>query len=128
VVRGVRGLQRHREPARGADRVRGGADRLRRAARLHAALEAVTLRDAIRDETGIDILTADELPGEGTWAKRVDSLLSHHVEPKIRNPTFILDYPKELSPFAKDHRSEPGLVERFEAFAGGWSSPTPSRS
>ena len=34
-------------------------------------------------------------------------------------PTFLLDYPTELSPFAKAHRSEPGLVERWEAFAGG---------
>jgi len=82
----------------------------------------ITLRDAVRDETGIDILTADELPGEGTWAKRVDTLLSHHVEPKLMNPTLILDYPKELSPFAKDHRSEEGLVERFEGFAGGMES------
>jgi len=78
----------------------------------------VTLRDAIKEESGIDIAT-DELPGEGTWAKRVDDLLSKHVEPKLMQPTFILDYPKELSPFAKDHRSEPGLVERFECFAGG---------
>ena len=78
----------------------------------------VTLRDAIREKTGLDI-TKDDLPGEGTWAKRVDDLLSKQVEPDLQNPTFILDYPKELSPFAKDHRSEPGLVERFEAYAGG---------
>jgi len=79
----------------------------------------ITLRDAIRDKTGIDIYGDEELPGEGTWAKRVDDLLSKHVEPDLQNPTLILDYPKELSPFAKDHRSEKGLVERFEAFAGG---------
>jgi lysyl-tRNA synthetase, class II len=78
----------------------------------------VKLRDAIKEKTGLDIAT-DELPGEGTWAKRVDSLLSKHVEPELQDPTFILDYPKELSPFAKDHRSESGLVERFEAFAAG---------
>jgi lysyl-tRNA synthetase, class II len=79
----------------------------------------VTLRDAIKEKTGIDIATAEELPGEGTWAKRVDGLLSKQVEPDLRDPTFVLDYPKELSPFAKDHRSEPGLVERFECFAAG---------
>ena len=49
----------------------------------------------------------------------MDELLSKHVEPKIVNPTFIMDYPVELSPFAKAHRSKPGLVERFECFAGG---------
>jgi lysyl-tRNA synthetase class 2 len=78
----------------------------------------LTLRDAIKEKIGLDILE-DELPGEGTRAKRVDDLLSKQVEPELREPTFILDYPKELSPFAKDHRSEPGLVERFEAFAAG---------
>jgi len=80
------------------------------------------LRDAIKEKTGIDIAaakTAEELPGEGTWAKRVDALLSKQVEPELKEPTFILDYPKELSPFAKDHRSEPGLVERFECFVAG---------
>ena len=79
----------------------------------------IKLRDAIREKTGIDILGDEELPGEGTWAKRVDDLLSKQVEPDLKNPTFIMDYPKELSPFAKDHRSEKGLVERFEAFADG---------
>jgi lysyl-tRNA synthetase, class II len=80
----------------------------------------MTLQAAIMERSGIDILAKDqELPGEGTWAKRVDGLLSRDVEPGLLNPTFILDYPKELSPFAKDHRSEPGLVERFECFAGG---------
>jgi lysyl-tRNA synthetase, class II len=78
----------------------------------------VTLREAILEETGIDFMK-DDLPGEGTWAKRVDELLSKQVEPKLQNPTFVMDYPKELSPFAKDHRSEPGLVERFECFAAG---------
>jgi lysyl-tRNA synthetase class 2 len=79
----------------------------------------IKLRDAIKEKTGIDIYGGDELPGEGTWAKRVDDLLSKQVEPDLQSPTFILDYPKELSPFAKDHRSEEGLVERFECFAGG---------
>ncbi len=78
----------------------------------------LTLHDAILEKTGLDI-TKDDLPGEGLWAKRVDDLLSKHVEPELQNPTIIKDYPKELSPFAKDHRSEAGLVERFEAFAGG---------
>ena len=41
------------------------------------------------------------------------------MEPKLQQPTFIVDYPVELSPFAKAHRSEPGLVERWEVFARG---------
>jgi lysyl-tRNA synthetase class 2 len=57
-------------------------------------------------------------PEEG-WGKLVDGLLSKEVEPKLIQPTFVLDYPVELSPFAKAHRSEQGLVERWEAFVGG---------
>jgi lysyl-tRNA synthetase, class II len=93
----------------------------------------VTLRDAIRAHTGIDVLAHHdrdallaaareggvELAPEESWAKLVDELLSKHVEPTLVDPTFILDHPKELSPLAKDHRSEPGVVERFECFAGG---------
>jgi lysyl-tRNA synthetase class 2 len=94
----------------------------------------VTLRDAILDRTGVDIAEAsgdrdalaaqmrarDLDPGDAPgWGKLVDELLSKHVEPTLIEPTFILDYPVELSPFAKAHRSESGLVERFEAFIGG---------
>ncbi|MFM9043200.1 MAG: lysine--tRNA ligase [bacterium] len=90
----------------------------------------VTLRDAIREESGIDVMehpSRDELaaamggevdPTAG-WGKLVDELLSKQVEPKLIEPTFITDYPVELSPFAKKHRSEEGLVERWEAFIGG---------
>ena len=58
-------------------------------------------------------------PKEG-WGKLVDGLLSRDVEPGLIQPTFVLDYPTELSPLAKAHRSEPGVVERWEAFAGGF--------
>jgi lysyl-tRNA synthetase class 2 len=90
----------------------------------------VTLREAIRERAGIDIaehptrealaaaMGSEAGPDEG-WGKLVDGLLSRSVEPTLVQPTFVLDYPVELSPFAKSHRSEPGLVERFEAFAGG---------
>jgi lysyl-tRNA synthetase class 2 len=54
-----------------------------------------------------------------TWAQMADDLLSKFVEPGLTQPTFVLDYPVELSPFAREHRSIAGLVERWEAFAGG---------
>jgi lysyl-tRNA synthetase, class II len=91
----------------------------------------LTLREAIAEQTGIDVLeypTREQLaaamdsevaPGE-SWAKLVDGLLSKEVEPRLIEPTLIVDYPIEMSPFAKRHRSEAGLVERFEAYVGGF--------
>jgi lysyl-tRNA synthetase class 2 len=95
----------------------------------------VTLRDAILEEAGIDVLAHRERDAlvaeirargveladldERTWPQLVDDLLSKFVEPKLQQPTFICDYPVELSPFAKAHRTEEGLVERFEAFVFG---------
>ncbi|HEU4365649.1 MAG TPA: lysine--tRNA ligase [Candidatus Krumholzibacteria bacterium] len=49
-----------------------------------------------------------------------DELFSALVEPGLMEPTFVYDYPKELSPLAKDHRSMPGLVERFEGYVAGF--------
>jgi lysyl-tRNA synthetase class 2 len=94
----------------------------------------VSFAGAIQDATGIDVRAhreADdlraaiaehglEMPTEGlTWPQLADGLLSKYVEPTLLQPTFVLDYPIELSPLAREHRSEPGLVERWEAFAGG---------
>jgi lysyl-tRNA synthetase, class II len=90
----------------------------------------LTLREAIREQTGIDVrehpsrealaraMDSEPDPEEG-WGKLVDGLLSKEVEPRLIQPTFVVDYPVELSPFAKGHRSAEGLVERWEAFVGG---------
>jgi lysyl-tRNA synthetase, class II len=99
-----------------------------------APYRRVTLRDSIHEATGIDVLalrdrdalaaaiaaSESDIPTDGlTWPELVDDLFSKVVEPTLVQPTFVIDYPKEISPLAKDHRSQPGLVERFEAFAGG---------
>lgn len=92
-----------------------------------------TLRDAILKESGVDFLACPDadslreaanqreihLPEGSGYGKLVDELLSTFVEPKLVQPTFLTDYPVELSPLAKRNPADPRLVERFEGFAGG---------
>jgi lysyl-tRNA synthetase class 2 len=93
----------------------------------------VSFVQAIVEQTGIDLMvhrTAEALAAEihtkgleaktsGLWFEMADDLLSKYVEPTLIQPTFVLDYPIELSPLARVHRDDERLAERWEAFAGG---------
>ncbi len=68
---------------------------------------------AVAKELHLDI---DDSMGTG---KLIDEIFGEYVEPKLIQPTFIIDYPVELSPLAKKHRSVDGLVERFEGIVNG---------
>ncbi|MCD4697527.1 MAG: lysine--tRNA ligase [Bacteroidales bacterium] len=92
----------------------------------------ITMYDAIKEYTTIDIsemnekelvevaknvgVDVDESMGKG---KLIDEIFGETVEPNLIQPTFITDYPVEMSPLAKKHRSKEGLVERFEAICNG---------
>lgn len=91
-----------------------------------------TMFEAIKEFTGIDIsemgedqlretagslgISTDESMGKG---KLIDEIFGEKCEPNLIQPTYITDYPLEMSPLAKKHRSKEGLVERFEAIVNG---------
>jgi lysyl-tRNA synthetase class 2 len=93
----------------------------------------VTLRDIALEVTGIDYLahpTAKELaeamggknlpaPSGATWGYLIDKGLLGTVEPTLIQPTFVMDYPRDISPLAKTKPGDPTHVERFEFFIGG---------
>ena len=97
-----------------------------------APYRRMTMYDAIKEHTGADIsgMNEDELRevcrqqhvhvdntmGKG---KMIDELFSEKCEDHFIQPTFIIDYPVEMSPLTKKHRSKPGLVERFELICNG---------
>ena len=91
-----------------------------------------TMFEAIEEFTGIDISEMDEaelrktakdisVPVDETMGKGklIDEIFGEKCEPYLIQPTFITDYPIEMSPLAKKHRSKEGLVERFEAICNG---------
>jgi len=88
--------------------------------------------EAIEEKIGLNVLkcSMDELKSSAkkvgidissinTRAKLIDEIFSATVEPGLIQPTFIIDYPLELSPLAKKHRSKEDVVERFEAYVFG---------
>jgi lysyl-tRNA synthetase class 2 len=91
------------------------------------------LRDGIVAYTGIDYEahpTAEELHAamvamggtperKAVWGKLIDPTLINYVEPRLIQPTFLYDYPLEVSPLAKQKPGNPQIVERFEGFVGG---------
>jgi len=91
-----------------------------------------TMYEAIENFTGIDISTMDkeslkitakklgvETNNNMGTGKLIDEIFGKTCESKLIQPTFITDYPVEMSPLAKKHRSQEGLVERFEAICNG---------
>ncbi len=90
--------------------------------------------EGVREHAGIDLLEATEdqmrarLVAHGrsredidtlAGGRLMDELFKEFVEPRLIQPTFVVDYPKPLSPLAKVHREDPRLTERFELFVGG---------
>lgn len=97
-----------------------------------APWKRLSMVDSIKEKTGIDVLEADaktiaaelkkhgvELEEGANKGKLIDELFGATVEPDIVQPTFVVDYPLELSPLAKKHRTKTGLVERFEGYVLG---------
>ncbi len=76
---------------------------------------AMPAREAASMAAELDV----EMEGEGT-GKIIEKVFEKHVEPNLWGPTFVMDFPKEISPFARDLPDHPGLVERFEVFVAGF--------
>jgi len=95
----------------------------------------VTMHEALLEHAGIDFKEVDtrealyeelkrrnlsDLDPGWSWGKLIDEAVSHYVEPTLIQPTFLMDYPKALSPLAKSKVGETGIVERFEVFIAGF--------
>ncbi|MGZ4689868.1 MAG: lysine--tRNA ligase [Acidimicrobiia bacterium] len=93
----------------------------------------VTMREAIQEHAGVDVHPAMPLeevqaiadrfdvprdPGWGT-GKLMLEIYEKTTEHRLRGPVFVIDYPREVSPLAREHRDDPLLVERFEVIVGG---------
>ncbi|MBP9700549.1 lysine--tRNA ligase [Candidatus Woesebacteria bacterium] len=88
--------------------------------------------DQLSDDALVELLAKESIEMTGSFArgKAIFALFDHLTTKQLLNPTWIIDYPKEVSPLAKAHRSKEGFVERFELYVGtkemadGWSEIT----
>lgn len=94
----------------------------------------ITIRDAVLEYAGIDLdahPTAESLAAamrargrqpeqDKVRGKLIDSLVGHYVEPNLIQPTFLMDYPRDISPLAKSKPGDPNTVERFELYVAGF--------
>jgi lysyl-tRNA synthetase class 2 len=102
--------------------------------KLAAPWKRITMNDAVKEATGLDFASFADLDSAKAAAtaaglhgvedctsigKLLNEAFEQKVEATLIQPTFITDYPVEISPLAKPHRSKPGLVERFELFVVG---------
>ena len=100
---------------------------------LSAPFARKTLREAIRDASGVDYVmlpqrddllkaaraAGADVPSDTVWPRIVDEMLKQFVRPYLIQPTFLLEYPVELSPLAKRLPGDPTHVERFQLYVGG---------
>ena len=84
-----------------------------------APWKRVSMIEAIQEKTGLNVLQCSLEELKSSAKKFIDEIFSATVEPELIQPTFIVDYPLELSPLAKKHRSKEGVVERFEGYVFG---------
>ncbi len=120
------------EKVNGAMKVRYGAHDLD----FKPPWRRLEMRQGILDTSGVDFArhrTAEELfkaikakhpertpDPQTTRGKMIDFLLSEFLEPTLIQPTFLFDYPRDISPLAKSHPGDPLTVERFEGYAAGF--------